>query len=344
MLKNKTLGHFTACKNASKFLLSICIPTYNRVASLRETIDSIVTQSSFRDDSCVELVILDNCSQDSTSELCKMYLELYPENFKYHRQLEPVQADINFRDVLNLASGVFVKLNNDTLIHKSYSLRYMLDFLNDAIASAESGNKVTPFFANGLIRLQTDSINCHSMDHFIGLTSGLSTYIGAFGIWRDDFHLIQNSFPELAWKNSLGHVDCLFRLFELGSSFVICNSALGSINSPFKRGGYDIGKVFVDEYLRLCRRANILGLISNRSVFIETRRSILYASRWFNNQLLYPDLYGFQFDDFFERIGKACSVHPMLLSFFYFHLRWDYLLKYFKKFIKRFVCFLKNPR
>ena len=180
------------------------------------------------------------------------------------------------------------------------------------------------------------------MDSFLKLSCGTSTYIGAFGIWRDDLHLIQNYFPELAWKNCLGQVDCLFRLLELGRSLVIYNCVLGTINQPINRGGYDIGKVVVAEYLRLCQRCFRLGLITRGSMLRETRRSIINASKWFNNQLLYPNLYRFEFKDFFVIVKTSCSERPILLAFFYLHMYFDYFLKFCRKSIKQLLLYIKR--
>lgn len=321
----------------SNFLLSICIPTFNRASFLKRTIDSIIHQSLEFDQFCVEVVVSDNCSLDGTSELCKTYLQLYPDRFVYHRQLKPVQADINFCDCLSLASGCFIKLNNDTLIHDEGSLNYILNVLSMAYSSGTAHCKVTPFFSNGLISYTQPSSSGLSMTEFLHHSCGIVTYIGSFGLWRDDFSRIKNLFPELAWKNSLGHVDCLFRLFEMGHPVVIHNKTFATINKPVKHGGYDIGKVFIDEYLRLCRRALSIGLIDNNSFIRETRRSIFYSSVWFINQTLYPDLYSFQFDGFFQRIRAACAGHLILLCEFYFRLGFCFILKYSRLFVKKFL-------
>lgn len=326
----------------SNFLLSICIPTFNRSSYLKRTIDSIIRQTSFCDQFFVEIVVSDNCSLDTTSELCKSYLQLYPGRFVYHKQLKPVQADINFCDCLNLASGCFIKLNNDTLIHEEGSLDYMLDVVANAYCLGAMHNKVTPFFSNGLIANTQFSSSRISMSEFLRQSCGISAYIGAFGIWRDDFSRINNSFPELAWKNSLGHVDCLFRLFEMGHSVVIHNKKVATIDKPVKHGGYDVGKVFIDEYLRLCRRALSTGMIDYKSFTREIRRSIFYASAWFINQSLYPDLYSFQFDGFFQRVRAACVGRPILLSEFYFRLGFDFILKYSRQFVKKFLRALSD--
>jgi len=322
----------------TRFLLSICIPTYNRSAYLKRTIDSIVSQASFQNGSLVEIVVSDNNSQDSTLDICQHFSQLYPKSFVYHRQDTQVQPDINFKDVLNLASGSFLRLNNDTLIHNEYSLEFILSILS--IYSLAPRKKITPYFSNDLISNIQSSVLCVSMNDFLILTSGISTYIGAFGVWREDFHRLQNTGPELAWKSCLGHVDCLFRMLELGRPFVIYNKKIAYIDKPVNHGGYDVGKVFVDEYLRLCRRSFLRGHINSKVFFREIRRSILFASSWFNNQLLYPDLYNFQFDLLSHRIRAACLGRPHLLLLFFFHQRFDFLQKFIRKFAKSRIQFL----
>ena len=58
-------------------ILSICIPTYNRAALLKKTLDSIVNQKRFIDTDDVEIIISDNCSQDNTEKLSMLYVHRY---------------------------------------------------------------------------------------------------------------------------------------------------------------------------------------------------------------------------------------------------------------------------
>lgn len=326
------------CQAQSRFLLSICIPTFNRCAYLKRTIESIVSQARFQDGSLVQLVVLDNNSLDATSDVCEHFLQLYPTSFVYNKQVRQVQPDINFRDVLNLASGSYLKLNNDTLIHNEDSLEFMLDVLVNSFDLL--GQKTTPFFSNGLIPHTQSPVSCASTNDFLRLTFGISTYIGAFGVWREDFDQVQSLCPKLAWTNSLGHVDCLFRLLDFGRTFVICNRKIARIDKPANHGGYDVGKVFVDEYLRLCWRSCRGGHVTHQTYICEVRRSILYASSWFNNQILYPNIYSFQFDFLFHRVRAVCLGDRRLLLLFYLHLWFDFMLKLLRKIIKNLVQFI----
>ena len=324
--------------NKSLLQLSICIPTFNRGLYLHQTIASIVRQPAFYEGNLVEIVVTDNFSQDSTHDVCNKFLQLYPGKFIYHRELNPIHAAFNCRNALNLASGRFLKINNDTLIHEANSLDYILNALYDSCNSVSSNIKVTPFFSIGILSIVSSSpVLCSSMSEFLRLTNGLSTYIGAFGVWREEFHHIQDLLPDIAWENRFGHVDILFRLFELGYSFSVYNEKIGCINKPVNHGGYDMGEVMIGEYLRLCRRSFSIGLIDKNSFFREVRRTILVTLSWYNNQIIYPDLYSYQFVKLFDRIRDVCVGNYVLLLQSYLHQRLDYLLKFVRKFLKSFL-------
>ena len=104
-----------------EILLSICIPTINRENYLHKTLESIVSQKVFLDTYLVEIVISDNASEDNTKILCEQYTKKYFGKISYNRNLENI-LDLNFNKVLSLGKGKFLKLNNDTLVHKDGSL------------------------------------------------------------------------------------------------------------------------------------------------------------------------------------------------------------------------------
>lgn len=114
-------------------LLSICIPTYNRAEYLEKSLDSLVNQENF---SQIEVVISDNASTDTTSEVCRKFTEQYPNIF-YHRNEENIH-DRNFPAVLMKAHGVFRKLYNDNFIHLQGSIKYTLLLI-------EKYRKIKPF-------------------------------------------------------------------------------------------------------------------------------------------------------------------------------------------------------
>ena len=64
----------------NSFLLSVCIPTFERASFLKETLESIVSDPVFLENNKVEIVISDNVSKDDTKEVSRKFTELYPGN------------------------------------------------------------------------------------------------------------------------------------------------------------------------------------------------------------------------------------------------------------------------
>ena len=109
-------------------VLSICIPTKNRTHFLRETLLKITNDDFFLSSDKVELVISDNCSDDSTQSLCEFYASKFPNKVRYFRQ--PVDIlDKNFIEVLKLAKGKYAKLQNDNLYFYNGALEKIVSLL-----------------------------------------------------------------------------------------------------------------------------------------------------------------------------------------------------------------------
>lgn len=68
--------------NKGTYLLSICIPTYNREKYLKRLLDSIIVQKWFSDE--VEIIVDDWPSTDHTEQLVKEYQKKH-KNIKYFR-------------------------------------------------------------------------------------------------------------------------------------------------------------------------------------------------------------------------------------------------------------------
>ncbi len=86
---------------ASKPLLSVCIPTYNGARYVAETISSVLDQS-FAD---FELILVDDCSSDSTKEILKSFDDERIKYFENHERLGLVE---NWNRCIELASGEYI--------------------------------------------------------------------------------------------------------------------------------------------------------------------------------------------------------------------------------------------
>jgi glycosyltransferase involved in cell wall biosynthesis len=95
----------------SASLLSICIPTYNRAALLRECLDSILVSARGYEDQ-VEIVISDNASTDDTHAVVAEFQRQCPQ-VCYHRHTANIGAENNFYVAAQIATGEYLWLFGD---------------------------------------------------------------------------------------------------------------------------------------------------------------------------------------------------------------------------------------
>jgi glycosyltransferase involved in cell wall biosynthesis len=85
-------------------LVSVGLPVYNGEQWLKQTIDSVLSQTWCD----LELVISDNASTDRTEELCRTYANTDPR-VRYHRNAENIGLSRNFNKVFELSRGGYFK-------------------------------------------------------------------------------------------------------------------------------------------------------------------------------------------------------------------------------------------
>jgi len=84
--------------NKFNLKLSIGIPVFNGEKFLRQCLDSLLTQTFAN----FELIISDNASDDSTSDICNEYSKKF-KNFRYFKQKKNMGIKWNFNFVLEQA-------------------------------------------------------------------------------------------------------------------------------------------------------------------------------------------------------------------------------------------------
>ncbi len=105
------------------YLLSICIPTYNRKTLLKRALDSIVSQLDDR----VELLVSDNASDDGTKEMIE---QQYPA-VNYSRNDYNIGGEANFLRCCELAKGkYFILFGSDDILIEG-ALQKILCFLEN---------------------------------------------------------------------------------------------------------------------------------------------------------------------------------------------------------------------
>jgi len=248
-------------------LLSICIPTYNRAELLRTTLATITSQAAFSQENEIEIIVSDNASADHTTEVVAGFIAAFPDKIRYHRHPVAILPDLNFEAALKMAGGQFLKLHNDNLEVFDGSLAEILKVIR-----ATAAERPIIFFTNGNQNQGNPIEVLTNMDQYVTRISFFSTWMGGFGIWREEFEAIDNfvRYPEL----KLIHTDVLFRLLAKGKRVIALFGVYFSSIPVQKKGGYNIAEVFGRNYLGLLREYVSAGMLSD-AVFQQEKRLIL---------------------------------------------------------------------
>lgn len=253
----------------AKYLVSICIPTYNRESYLKKCLDSLVYQPEFLKGD-VEIVISDNCSTDHTRELVQRYKEKY-SNIQYHRNKRNI-GDKNFPRCLMKGKGILRKLSNDTLLYKKDSLK----LLCNAVREYKETRPIL-FWGNGNLKCigGKGEKQTHTLNDFLYQVSFLSTWIGAFSLWADDCeNLIQS---EEKCSTSLWQVWELCHLLQKDRPAVLYNEHVIDIQYVSKKDvSYGIFQVFYHNYLGIIRSFAGMGAIT-RECFDYLEKDLLFG-------------------------------------------------------------------
>ena len=111
-------------------LVSVCIPTYNYRHYLSDALDSALAQD-FTD---IEIVVVDNCSDDGTPELVEAYRRR-DSRIVFHRNARNLGMTANFNRAMELARGKYIKfLCADDMLAK--------DCVSKMVAVLEAGPDV----------------------------------------------------------------------------------------------------------------------------------------------------------------------------------------------------------
>jgi glycosyltransferase involved in cell wall biosynthesis len=122
------LGSVSNYHNENQHLVTIGIPTFNRVELLIRAINSARKQSYKK----IEIIISDNYSSDGTEDLCR-HQEKEDERIIYLRQPLNTGAAENFNRLLDVARGdFFMWLGDDDWIDSDYVEKCLSKFKNNS--------------------------------------------------------------------------------------------------------------------------------------------------------------------------------------------------------------------
>lgn len=286
-------------------LLSICIPTYNRCVLLEENLKKLFSNPDFNSD-YIEVIVSDNCSTDDTKEIVAKYPLV-----KYYRN-DSNNSFYNLTKVLSYATGKYIRLFNDTFVFKPNALGFMLE----KIRLHENEDKNLFFYPNFMHNQNTrKSIN--SLRSFFQECSYNTTWTAAISFWRKDFNKIENKnryaslhFPQLEW---------MYSIVKNGKETVIYFEDLFEVTVPNKKGGYNVFKTFVKDYLDIVKREK-LDFFTYEIEKYRLCRFFIYP--WLLT-LFVSNIDNYNFDTkgvfkiIFKKYWYEPYLYPILLMFFY---------------------------
>jgi abequosyltransferase len=222
-----------------KYLLSICIPTYNRSKILDNTLTKLFSNPDF-DFGKIEVIVSDNCSTDDTA----LIVAKFPFA-KYFCNTENVR-DANFSIALNYATGTYIRLFNDTISFKHGRLHTLLKRIESALDS----NQNVFFYDNTYFNKNSQRL-LNGTNEYAKEVSFYATWIANFGSWRKDFRSLKDKDKYV--KLQLVQVDWSYQIAQNGKKTIIYFDELFEIEEISKKGGYNIFRVFVTNYLQIIK-------------------------------------------------------------------------------------------
>ena len=277
--------------------LSFCIPTYNRLDILQNTLESIYTDLKDVDLDDFEVVVSDNELNQSSKGIVGKF-----EYDNLHYFSTDCEGFLNSFYVLSYGSGSFLKLHNNYTKLRNGSLKLLIREIKDNI-----NNKPVIFYTDGL-KQSGKIMKFDSYNSFISELSYFSSWSSGFGIWKEDFDTCSNAieinkyFPQTS-----------LLLSQSGKSgFIINDKSIFDDQNVPKKGGYNIFKVFSVDYISLIALTYKKGEITIKT-FEKIKSNLLlnYLSvRYFKTVIMRLD--NFEKND----IKKNIKINYSLFSYY----------------------------
>lgn len=133
-------------KNIDSPLVSACIFTYNQEQTIAQTIESVLQQNCNFE---YEIIIGEDCSTDSTLEICRQYESLHPDRIRVMTPEKNAGFMNNFKRVTDSIKGkYFACCAGDDFWHDPNKLQLQYDFMENNPDCGMVHSGCNYFFAN----------------------------------------------------------------------------------------------------------------------------------------------------------------------------------------------------
>jgi glycosyltransferase involved in cell wall biosynthesis len=242
-------------------LLSICIPTYNRLIFLRESLDSILNQIEEINYKIVEIIISDNASSDGTKE----YIDELIKNetnlkINYFRQLENLGPDVNILNTVNLARGEFIYIISDDDILLPGAISVLLSLIekyptHNAFCLNYKTFDTNPYMDKKTIHLVEEDLFIKNKDEVLIFFGTWITFLSSISFRRNTIE------PDLYIDKigtSLIQAYIYLEVLASNNGIYVTQKTYLAIREN-NTGGYSFLKVFVSEFHELMLYAESIG-------------------------------------------------------------------------------------
>lgn len=241
-------------------LLSICIPTYNRLEILINTIESIYLGVSEDMLPLFEVVVSDN----SIDHNCKSLKERYANYSNFHYFTTVCEGFLNSYYVLTYGKGKYLKLHNNTALLKRKALSHMIELVKENSQACPAIVFTDGYRLKGKVELYK------SFEGFMYGASYFTSWSTGFGIWRDDFERMKD-----VKLNKLFPQTSLLVEQKNKESFIVDDYNLFITQNVPQKGGYDIFKAFSVDYLNIIKDLEECNEISEKC-YNYIKKALLY--------------------------------------------------------------------
>ena len=196
----------------------------------------------------IEVLVVNNASTDVTDKVVNKYKNRY-NNLNYIKRKETISGDENVLSIYKLGSGEFINSHGDD---DYYSFGMIYEIVNTifkkrnvAFVFTLPSNKSGIYFGNGI-------------NDFIENVSYVSTLITGLVISKKSISKVfDKKIENFCFNQVLYQLEALL----LNESFAVIRGGIFTVDSgEYKPNGYDLGEIFIENYLDLLEKYLSTGL------------------------------------------------------------------------------------
>lgn len=229
-------------------MLTIAIPTYNRVERLKETLKRVIDEVEGKE---VEILVSDNASTDGTEEFMNLIVKKYL-NIKYFRRKENGGFDANFLNCFDKAKGKYMILlgDDDVLLPGAVDSILKCIELNPVAIYLNTSNLISrnPIRYSHTTVSSKENIVCNDKNIFLKNMGIYCTFISALVYNLELVRKISNK--EKYAKTNIIHSHIMFELLRNEGKYIV-----NSYNCIAEQGNeavsYDVYNTWIKNYSEL---------------------------------------------------------------------------------------------